>query len=79
MMNYSLEIDLGDEGQLVVRALRTEWLQRGADLLADTFVDTLGIQPYRCVRRISATVQLLLLLMHLLPRSQETHSALHRS
>lgn len=56
MMNYSLEVDLGDEGQLVVRALRAEWLQRAADLLADTFVDTLGIQPYRCVVQLSAAV-----------------------
>lgn len=36
------------EGELVVSLMCEEWLPRCADLLADTFVDTKGIEPYRC-------------------------------
>lgn len=41
-----LQVDL-PEGQLVISPLREQWLQRTGDLLADTFVDAKGIQPYR--------------------------------
>lgn len=40
------QVDL-PEGQLVISPLREQWLQRTGDLLADTFVDAKGIQPYR--------------------------------
>lgn len=31
----------------MISPLRERWLQRTGDLLADTFVDAKGIQPYR--------------------------------
>jgi hypothetical protein len=34
----------------VISPLREKWLQRTGDLLADTFVDAKGIQPYRLVQ-----------------------------
>lgn len=43
-----VQVDL-PEGQLVIQPLRERWLQRTGDLLADTFVDAKGIQPYRHV------------------------------
>jgi hypothetical protein len=43
------QADVPGGGRLVVRLLRAEWLQRAADLLTDTFVDTLGVEPYRHV------------------------------
>lgn len=42
----SLQVNL-PEGELVISPLREKWLQRTGDLLADTFVDAKGIQPYR--------------------------------
>jgi hypothetical protein len=36
-----------DDGKLVVEVMREDLLPRCADLLADTFVDTKGIQAYR--------------------------------
>lgn len=46
-----LQADCPD-GQLVISVLRSELLPKAADLLTDTFVDTKGIQAYRCKHRI---------------------------
>ncbi|WIA38314.1 hypothetical protein OEZ86_001653 [Tetradesmus obliquus] len=46
MLNYSYEVET-DGGRLVIGVMREGQLPRCADLLADTFVDTKGIQAYR--------------------------------
>lgn len=50
MLACWLQVEL-PEGQLVISPLRERWLQQTGDLLADTFVDAKGIQPYRSAQQ----------------------------
>jgi hypothetical protein len=42
----------------VISPLRERWLQQTGDLLADTFVDAKGIQPYRYTISMIGTAEL---------------------